>query len=112
MPDPYYFSYELAVRYAGGRVVSIPTFARDDFQPHPDEIERRITPRTKAIVLLTPHNPTGAVYSRPVLERIAEIALRHNLLVISDEIYEKLIQDGHEHVSIGAMPGSALAIAR
>jgi len=105
IPDPYYFSYELAVHYAGGRVVSLPTFARDDFQPNPDEIEQRITPRTKAIVLLTPHNPTGAVYRRSVLERIADIARRRDLLIISDEIYEKLVYEGHEHVSIGAMPG-------
>ncbi len=107
MPDPYYFSYELAVQYAGGHVVSIPTFARDNFQPDPDEIERRITPRTKALVLLTPHNPTGAVYTKAVLERIAQIALQRNLLVISDEIYEKLVHDGHQHFSIGAMPGMA-----
>jgi len=105
MPDPYYFSYELAVQYAGGRVIFIPTFAREDFQPDPDEIESRITPRTKAIILLTPHNPTGAVYTRAALERIAEIAWRRNLLIISDEIYEKLVHEGHEHVSIGALPG-------
>ncbi len=107
MPDPYYFSYELAVGYAGGRVVSVPTFLRNDFQPDPDEIERRITARTKAIILLTPHNPTGAVYRREILERIAEIAIRRNILVISDEIYEKIVYDGRQHVSIGTFPGMA-----
>ncbi len=107
MPDPYYFSYALAVKYAGGQVVPVPTRIDQDFQPDPEEIERRITPRTKAIVLLTPHNPTGTIYSRVNLERVADIARRRDLLVISDEIYEKIVFDGHEHFSIGTMPGMA-----
>lgn len=105
MPDPYYFSYVRAVEYAGGRVVPVPTHVRNSFEPDPEEIERSITPRTKAIVLLTPHNPTGAVYSLATLERIADIALRHDLMVISDEVYESLVFEGHRHISIGSLPG-------
>ncbi len=107
MPDPFYFSYARAVWYAGGQVVTVPTSAQNGYQPDPVEIERRISPRTKAIVLLTPHNPTGAVYSRTVLEDIAELALRHDLFVISDEVYEKVVYPGHEHLSIGSFPGMA-----
>lgn len=107
LPDPYYFSYVRAVEYAGGRVVRVPTFAQDGFEPDPDRLERSISERTKAIVLLTPHNPTGTVYSRWTVERIAEIVLRRDLMVISDEIYEHQVFDGHEHVSIASLPGMA-----
>lgn len=105
MPDPFYFSYARAVWYAGGQVVTVPTSPQNGYQPDPSEIERRINSRTKAIVLLTPHNPTGAVYSRPVLEAVAELSLSRDLFVISDEVYEKVVYPGHEHLSIGSFPG-------
>src|SRR3954452_14357922 len=104
LPDPYYFSYELAIRYVGGRAIPVPTLARNNFEPDPDDIARCITPRTKALVLLTPNNPTGAVYSRAALEGIAALAHSHDLLVVSDELYEKLVFRDAEHISIASLP--------
>lgn len=105
MPDPYYFSYEYAIQYAGGQVVTVPTRLATHFEPDPDDVAKAITSRTKAIVLLTPNNPTGAVYSRDTLERIAEVAMARGIPVISDELYEKLVFEGSEHFSIGSIPG-------
>lgn len=105
LPDPYYGSYVQAVQYAGGRVVTVPTRAAERFQPDASEIARRITSRTKALVLLTPHNPTGVMYSRATLERLADLAISENLLIVSDELYEKLVFEPVEHVSIASLPG-------
>src|SRR5690606_33779190 len=71
----------------------------------PEAIEAAITPRTKGIILISPSNPTGAVLRRSTLERIAEIAKKHNLLVISDELYERFLYDDAQHVSIASLPG-------
>lgn len=105
MPDPYYFSYEYAIQYAGGTLVTVPTSAATGFEPDPNDIARAITPRTKAVVLLTPNNPTGAVYSRATLERIAEVSLSRDIPIISDELYETTVFGGAEHFSIGSIPG-------
>ena len=75
----------------------------DSWQPELDDIKRKINSRTKAIVLINPNNPTGALCTRKMLEQIAELARQHNLLIIADEIYDKLILDGGEHVSIAAV---------
>ena len=75
----------------------------DGYAIHPEELERCITARTKAIIINSPCNPTGATYSRKMLESIARIAVRHDVLVISDEIYEKILYDGATHVSIAAL---------
>ena len=105
MPDPYYFSYEDAIRYAGGRLVTVPTTRSNNFEPDPDDIAAAITPRTKALVLLTPNNPTGAVFSRATLQGIADLAVKRDLLVVSDELYEKLVFDGAQHISLASLPG-------
>ena len=105
LASPRFTSYDTAVELCGGRCVSVPTFERDDFALVPAEIEKRITPRTKVIVLVTPNNPTGAVTPPSAIREIAEIAKKHNLIVISDEIYAKLIFEGSEHLSIGSLPG-------
>lgn len=101
LPNPHYFAYENAVHYVGGRVIPIPTYAQDEFQPQAEVIARCITPRTKAIALVTPNNPTGAMYSREVLESIGELAVQRGLYIISDELYEKLVFDA-EHFSIAS----------
>jgi alanine-synthesizing transaminase len=79
----------------------------DGWQPDLDDIEKKITPRTRGIVLINPNNPTGSVYTRKVLEHIAELARRHNLIIFADEIYDKLIMDGgsedDEHVAMAAV---------
>jgi aspartate/methionine/tyrosine aminotransferase len=81
----------------------VPADETTDFLPDYDALRRAITPRTKAIVLNTPCNPTGAVYGRKPLKEIASLALTHDLWIVADEIYEHLVYDGHTHESIGAL---------
>jgi len=107
VPDPRYTSYDVAIQMAGGVLVSVPTHECDGFDVDPDEVGRHITPRTRAILLITPGNPTAGTITPPNLRAIAELARRHDLLVISDEIYEKFLYDGAEHLSIGSLPGMA-----
>ncbi|MEA4812691.1 MAG: aminotransferase class I/II-fold pyridoxal phosphate-dependent enzyme [Anaerolineaceae bacterium] len=104
IPTPCFVSYQAEVAMAGGVPVEIPTFMKDNFEPDPEAIEKAITPRTKAIFIGYPSNPTGAVASRETLERIAQIAEKHDLLVISDEIYDRLVY-GVEHVCFPTIPG-------
>ncbi|MDA8216168.1 MAG: pyridoxal phosphate-dependent aminotransferase [Dehalococcoidales bacterium] len=107
LPDPCWLDYFGCVRLAGGVPVAVPLREENGFQIDPAEVERLITPRTKILVIITPHNPTGAAASKETLEALAGIAQRRNLLVISDEIYEKQIFDGAVHYSIGSFPGMA-----
>jgi aminotransferase len=104
VPDPRYSSYDAAIGRAGGVIVPVPTREEEAFDLEPDEVARRITPRTKAILLVTPGNPTAGVISPAHLRRIAEIATRHDLIVIADEIYERFTYDGAVHFSIGSLP--------
>ena len=105
LPSPRFTTYDTAVRMCGGVPVPVPTYEEDDFALMPAELEKRITDRTKVLVLVTPNNPTGAVTPPAVVREIAELAKRYNLIVLSDEIYEKLIYEGSEHLSIGSLPG-------
>lgn len=107
VPDPRYTSYDQAIAAAGGEMVMVPTDHEDAFNLKPDAIEDAITPNTKALLIVTPSNPTGGIVTRERLEQIAEIAVRRNLIVIADEIYEKFVYDGWEHFSIGSLPGMA-----
>ncbi len=104
IPNPCFVSYQAEVELAGGVPVEIPTFMKDNFEPEPELIERAITPCTKAIFIGYPSNPTGAVASRQTLLEIAEIAEKHDLLVVSDEIYDRLVY-GVEHVCFASLPG-------
>ncbi len=104
LADPYYNSYATMLHYLDATLVAVPTSPADSFQIDPDEFEKRITPRTKAIVLLTPNNPTGTVYPQDRLEGIARVAERHGLYVISDELYEALVFEGRPF-SIASMTG-------
>jgi aminotransferase len=103
-PDPGYVAYLPCVLLAGGRYIHVPTRAHDGFTLHPEVLEQRITPRTKALLIGYPANPTGAVMSREVMLRVAEVVERHNLFVISDEIYDRLVY-GTEHVCFSTLPG-------
>ena len=107
VPDPRYTSYDVAIQMAGATIVSVPTEERDGFDLDPDAVEEQITPRTRALLLISPGNPSAGTITPPNIRRIAEIARKHDLLVISDEIYEKLLYDGTEHLSIGSLPGMA-----
>ncbi|MHB8646295.1 MAG: pyridoxal phosphate-dependent aminotransferase [Thermomicrobiales bacterium] len=104
VPDPRYRSYDAAIGRAGGLIVPVPTRQEDDFDLRPEEIARRITPRTKAILLVTPGNPTAGVIAPAHLRAIAALAIENDLVVISDEIYERFVFDGAEHFSIGSLP--------
>ncbi len=103
MPDPCYVSYSSCVVLAGGIPVMVPTSQENNFEFSAADIEKRITKKTKAILFGYPANPTGAVMSRDKLAQIAEVAQRHKLLVISDEIYAKLVY-GVEHTCFAALP--------
>jgi aspartate aminotransferase len=100
--DPAWVSYDSAIKFAGADTVWVPTDANDRFKPQ--DLEEYITDKTRMIVVNSPGNPTGAVYDRQTLKNIADLAIDHDLLVLSDEIYEKIIYD-KEHVSIGSMEG-------
>ncbi len=103
IPSPYWVSYPDQVHLCDGVPVFIHTTDQTRFKITPEQLKAAITPRSKLLILNSPSNPTGSVYSRSELEKIAEIALANNLLVLSDEIYEKLIYAPHEHVSIASL---------
>ncbi len=105
VPDPSYVSYSPGVVFAGGIPVPVVTKQEDDFRLKPDALETAVTDRTKLLILPYPNNPTGAIMEKKDLEAIAEVIARHDLLVISDEIYCELVYDGHEHVSFASIPG-------
>jgi len=103
MADPSYVSYSSCVVLAGGKAVMIPTNEKNNFELGADDVEKRITDKTKAILIGYPANPTGAVMSRDKLEKIAEVARRHRLIIISDEIYSSLVY-GVEHTCAATLP--------
>ena len=103
--DPYYPTYEICVKMAGGVPVCVPTHEATEWKPSPGEIDSRITPKTKGIIVNSPNNPTGEVFGRPELESIAETAEKHDLFVISDEAYEAVTFDGLKHQSIASLSG-------
>ena len=103
MADPCYVSYNSCVVLAGGKPIMVPTNQKSNFELSADDIEKKITDKTKAILIGYPANPTGAVMSREKLARIAEVARRHQLMVISDEIYASLVY-GVEHTCFATLP--------
>lgn len=104
IPAPYWLSYSEMVRIAGGTPVIIHTKKENQFMLTRDELEQAVTERTKALVLTSPSNPTGMVASRKDLEMAADFAVRHDIFVISDEIYEKLIyEEDKKHISIASL---------
>lgn len=102
--EPVYDSYPAAVALAGARTVAI-TLRFPDFALDVDAVERAVTPRTRMLLLNTPHNPTGKVFTAEELAALATICREHDLLVVSDEVYEHLTYDGREHLSIAALAG-------
>ncbi len=103
--DPLWLNYAAQIRYCGGIPVPVPTDVDHDFIMQPETLEALITAKTKALIVNSPNNPTGSVMSRADLECVAEIAQRHDLFVISDEVYSTLVYDGAVAVSIGSLPG-------
>lgn len=102
VPVPYWVSYTEIIKLNDGIPVLVETKKENNFKMTKDELLNAITPKTKAILINTPSNPTGAVYSEQELRDIAEVAVSKNLFVVSDEIYERLVYDGKEHVSIAS----------
>ncbi len=103
--DPQWLNYHAQIRYYGGIPVAVPTKASERFEMKPEVIESLITPRTKVIMINSPNNPTGFTYKRESLEEIAKIAIKHDLLVIVDEVYNTLFYDGAEIWCIAQYPG-------
>jgi aspartate aminotransferase len=103
IPIPYWVSYPELVKMAGGVPVLVETKEEDGFKYKKEALVSAITDKTKAIILNSPSNPTGVLFSREDLEMVAEIAVKNDLIVISDEIYEKLVYDGHKHISIASL---------
>ena len=106
VPEPMYLTYEAAIRVTGATLVPVPVDPKRGFHLDNDALEAAITPRTKAIFIATPCNPTGVVMPRVDLERIARLACAHDLWVLSDEVYADLTFE-REHISIGSFPGMA-----
>ncbi len=105
--EPFYENYGPDAKLSG----AVPRFVRLRLEPgfpfDPDELRAAVTPRTKAVIVNTPHNPTGKVFSRDELEIIADLCRRHDLLAITDEVYEHIVYDGRAHVSLATLPGMA-----
>jgi aminotransferase len=102
---PYYDEYRRDALLAGARLVPVPTSRRDNFAIDADALAERITARTKAIIVLSPSNPSGAVQPLAALRRVAALAAERDLLVVADELYEKFVYDGARHHSIASFPG-------
>jgi aspartate aminotransferase len=103
IPAPYWLSYPEMVKLADGIPIIIDTFAENNYKITPKQLKEAITPKTKLFVLNSPSNPTGAVYSPDEIRALAEVIVAENILVVSDEIYEKLLYDDARHLSIGSI---------
>jgi len=106
IPEPTYVSYIPCVTLAGGIPVTVPTNMENSFRVRPEDIETRITPKTKAILMGYPNNPTGSVMTHSDMVRISEIVEQYDLTMVSDEVYERLVYDG-EHVCFASLPNMA-----
>jgi len=105
VPDPCFLSYFYCIQMAGAKPVSVPCKEECEFEPHIDDFRSRITDRTRMIIINTPNNPSGAVFSAKTLDELAGLVEEKDLIVVSDEIYEKMVYDGCQHISIGSLPG-------
>ena len=104
VPEPHFPSYGAQIAFAGGKMVYIPTRFEDGFILRPESVEKALTPKTKILIVNTPNNPTGSVIPGQILDELAEIAVKRDLLVLSDEVYDRLVFNGR-HESIYTRPG-------
>ena len=107
VPNPYWVSYPELIRLADGKAVFVESDESSSYKYTKENLEKTVTEKTKAIILNTPNNPTGTIYNREELTEIAEFAKKYNLIIVSDEMYEKLIYDGESHVSIASISDDA-----
>jgi aspartate/methionine/tyrosine aminotransferase len=105
IPSPAFPCYAQCANMIAAIPVLVPLKQSNEFEPDIEDFKAQITPKTKMIVINTPHNPTGAIYSKKTIKALAQIALDNDLFVLSDEIYEKNIYDNHQHFSIANLPG-------
>ena len=105
VPDPVWLNYINVPSLLGAKAVTYGLTEETGFQMDMEEVKAKITPKTRAIVIITPNNPTGGVLSEDVLKELAGIAISNDLMVISDEVYERLVYDGAKHISIASLPG-------
>lgn len=107
LPDPSYTCYEGQIKLLGAQCVRVPLREEHRFRLQPEDLEKAITPKTKAVILNYPTNPVGAVLDQEDAQKLADVIIKHNLIVISDEVYEKIIFDGRKHFSIAQIPEMA-----
>ncbi|MDQ0299404.1 aspartate aminotransferase [Salibacterium salarium] len=100
IPTPYWVSYPEQVKLAGGEPVYVDGLEENDFKITPEQLDNAVTDKTKAVIINSPSNPTGSMYNQRELQKVGEVALKHNILIVSDEIYEKLIYGDAAHYSI------------
>ena len=105
VPDPVWLNYINVPNLLGAKAIAYGLTEETGFQMDLEEVKAKITPKTRAIVIITPNNPTGGVLSEDVLRELSEIAVQNDLMVISDEVYERLVYDGAKHISIASLPG-------
>ncbi len=104
IPDPAYTCYQGQVQALNGKVIRMPLYEEHGFIPQPEDLERAITDKTKVLIITNPSNPLGTVLTKEDAEKIADVIEKHNIIVISDEVYEKIIFDGKEHFSLAQIP--------
>ena len=107
IPAPYWLSYPEMVRLVGAEPVIVPTTEANNWKITPEDFENAMSPRTKMIIINSPGNPTGSIYTREELKALAEVAAEEDIFILSDEIYEKLTYDGAEHISIASISPEA-----
>ncbi|MDI3310149.1 MAG: pyridoxal phosphate-dependent aminotransferase [Thermoanaerobacterium sp.] len=105
IPEPSFVAYDPCTKLAGGKSVFVPTYEKDNFVLKADVLEKYVTERSKVLILPYPNNPTGAVMPYDEMVKLAEVVLKHDLLVVTDEIYSELVYDGFKHVSFASLPG-------
>jgi aspartate aminotransferase len=103
IPTPYWVSYPEQVKLAGGVPVYVEGFEENEFKITPQQLEKAITPKTQAVIINSPSNPTGMLYSKEELLALGEVCLKHDILIVSDEIYEKLVYGENKHISIAQL---------
>ncbi|MEM2238844.1 MAG: pyridoxal phosphate-dependent aminotransferase [Candidatus Bathyarchaeia archaeon] len=104
MPTPSFPAYESVVRFLNARPVFVELEEEEDFRLKPELVESKVTPKTRAIVINSPHNPCGSILTRSDVEGLADLALKHDLMLITDDVYHKLIYDGFRHESVVSIP--------
>ena len=107
VPNPYWVSYPELIRLADGKAVFVESDESSSYKYTKENLEKTVTEKTKAIILNTPNNPTGTIYNKEELIEIAEFAKKHDLIIVSDEMYEKLVYDGEKHISIASVSDDA-----